>query len=120
MAKHFYLVTVLIGLLLPAVHAQGTLSIPSTPAAIAAGKKLVFSKSKGNCIACHLVKGAVMAGDIAQPLEPPFPTPGRLYTQIWDARENYGSNTIMPPYGANHILNKTQIKEIMAFLYSLD
>ena len=118
MTKRFPFI-VLCGLMLVVAGAQGDTSIPSTPAAIAAGKKLVFSKSKANCIACHQVKGAEMAGDIAQPLQPPFPHPDRLYAQIWDARQNYGSNTIMPPYGANHILNKKQIMEIMAFLYSL-
>lgn len=90
-----------------------------TPTMIAAGKKLVFSRSKGNCIACHQVKGAVMAGDIAQPLQPPFPDPQKLYMQIWDARDNY-QQTIMPPYGANHLLTRGQIKDIMAYLYSLD
>lgn len=90
-----------------------------TPAMIAAGKKLVFSRSKGNCIACHQVKGAVMAGDIAQPLQPPFPDPEKLYMQIWDARQNY-QQTIMPPFGANHLLTRGQIEDIMAYLYSLN
>lgn len=114
-----YTFIVLCGLMMVAAGARAGMTIPSSPADIAAGKKLVFSKSKANCIACHQVKGAEMTGDIAQPLQPPFPHPDRLYAQIWDARQNYGSNTIMPPYGANHILNKKQIKQIMAFLYSL-
>lgn len=113
------LLVLMLGAFLVPRPSQATVTVSSTDADIAAGRHLAFSRKGGNCIACHQIKGAVMAGDIAQPLQPPFPDRNRLFTQIWDARQNYGKNTIMPPYGANHLLTRKQIHQIMDFLYSL-
>lgn len=112
------LFVMLSGIFLIPRQVYAAMSVASA-ADIAAGRHLAFSRKAGNCIACHQIKGAVMAGDIAQPLQPPFPDRNRLFAQIWDARQNYGSNTIMPPYGANHLLTRKQIHQIMDFLYSL-
>ncbi|AOU99686.1 sulfur oxidation c-type cytochrome SoxX [Acidihalobacter yilgarnensis] len=112
-----FLVAVLLAAVL-AADRPAAAPAPASAANIAAGRHLVFSREAGNCIACHMVKGAVMAGDIAQPLAPPFPDRQRLFAQIWDARQNY-ANTIMPPFGANHLLTRKQIHQIMDFLYSL-
>lgn len=104
---------------IPPVMADHGMTVLPTPANIAAGRQLVLNRKAANCIACHQVEGATMAGDIAQPLEAPFPGRDRLFAQIWDARQNY-ANTIMPPYGANHMLTRRQILQIMDFLYSLN
>lgn len=112
-------VAALLGVIVLAARQPAAQPAPASAADIAAGRQLAFSRKGGNCIACHQIKGAVMAGDIAQPLQPPFPDRQRLFAQIWDARQNYGSNTIMPPYGANQLLTRRQIHQIMDFLYSL-
>ncbi|WP_455380770.1 sulfur oxidation c-type cytochrome SoxX [Acidihalobacter prosperus] len=88
---------------------------------IAQGKALVFSRSKGNCLACHKIKGGDSPGNIGPPLnnmKARFPNRSKLYAQIWDAHRNH-PNTLMPPFGLDHILTKSQINKIIDFLYTL-
>ena len=94
----------------------------ATPSAsdIEQGKALAFSRKEGNCLACHMIPGGQQAGDIGPPLiamKARYPDRQKLFDQIWDARRTV-PNTIMPPFGANRILTKSQINKIIDFLYT--
>ena len=59
--------------------------------AVAEGKKLAFNKKKGNCLACHTIKGVKLAGDIGPPLiamKARFPDKAKMRAQIWDSTRN--------------------------------
>jgi L-cysteine S-thiosulfotransferase len=94
----------------------------ATPSAadIQQGKALAFSRKEGNCLACHMIPGGQMAGTIAPPLiamKARYPDRQKLFDQIWDARRTVPT-TLMPPFGAHLILNKSQINKIIDFLYT--
>lgn len=85
------------------------------------GKKLAFDKRKGNCLACHLIAGGDMAGNIAPPLvamKARFPDVAVLKSQIADARIKNPS-TFMPPFKPHGILTSGEIDKITAFVHSL-
>ena len=88
---------------------------------IADGKKLAFHKKKGNCLACHAIKGGKLPGDIGPPLvamKARFPTFEALRAQIADARGK-NPNTIMPPFGPHNILKGKDIDLITKFIHTL-
>lgn len=88
------------------------------------GRELAHSYDYGNCLACHSVptdKTAVTRANIAPPLfdiKSRFPDKDALFDQIWDARR-INPETIMPPFGENHILSEHQINKIIEYLYTL-
>jgi sulfur-oxidizing protein SoxX len=86
-----------------------------------AGKKLAFDKKKGNCLACHLIAGGEMAGNIAPPLiamKARFPDVKVLRAQIADARVKNPA-TFMPPFANHGILTSGEIDKVTAFVHSL-
>ena len=102
----------------------GCLSIVAPTASIAAdadaGKKTAFNKKKGNCLACHDIKGGSRSGNIGPPL---IAIAARfkkedLKAQIVDARSK-NKNTIMPPFGPHQILNASEIDNVVEFIYTL-
>ena len=55
---------------------------------VAAGQKLAFDSTKGNCIACHKIEGGEFPGNIAPVLKNVkklYPNIDKLRAQIWDA-----------------------------------
>jgi len=88
---------------------------------IADGKKLAFSRRKGNCLACHMIAGGTLPGDIGPPLiamKSRFPDKAGLRAQIWDATV-INPNTIMPPFGKHLILTEKEVDLVTEFIYSL-
>jgi sulfur-oxidizing protein SoxX len=88
---------------------------------IAAGKSLVMERSKGNCLACHVVEDGKQAGNIGPPLigmKLRFPDSKVLYRQIWDAAER-NPDTRMPPFGRHGILSEEDIGLVIEYLYTL-
>lgn len=88
---------------------------------IADGKKVAFDRKKGNCLACHMIPGGSLPGNIGPPLvamKARFPDKARLREQIWDATAN-NPNTIMPPFGKHQILTEKEVDLVTAFIYSL-
>ena len=89
--------------------------------AVAEGKKLAFNKKKGNCLACHSIKGGKLAGDIGPPLiamKARFPDKAKMRAQIWDSTRN-NPNTSMPPFGRHKILSESDINKITEYIYTL-
>lgn len=86
-----------------------------------AGKALTMEKSKGNCLACHVIADGELAGNIGSPLlgmKASFPGPEILYRQIWDATE-LNPDSRMPPFGKHGILSAGEIHLIVDHLYTL-
>ena len=85
------------------------------------GKELSFNNKKGNCLACHMIMGGEMPGNIGPPLiamKARFPDIAKLRAQIADSRE-MNPNTIMPPFGAHGILTDDEIDKVVAYIHSL-
>ncbi len=103
-----------------AVISIGNASADET-ADIAEGKKLSFDRKKGNCIACHVMAGGEMPGNIGPPLlvmKDRFPDRDVLKSQIFDARIK-NPNTIMPPFGAHEVLSKDELEKVVTYIHSL-
>lgn len=84
------------------------------------GKEVAFTKSKGNCLACHNMAGGTQPGSRGPDLSH-YAQMGRsdeeTYSQIYDMRWR-NPDTIMPPMGTNEILSDQEIRDIVAFLQS--
>ena len=89
--------------------------------AIEDGKKVAFDRKKGNCLACHMIPGGSLPGNIGPPLvamKARFPDKAVLRAQIWDATAK-NPNTIMPPFGKHQILTEKEVDLITEFIHSL-
>lgn len=122
--------TALLGgvLLAPAAQAQG--KVPTDAVcndkenppkdAVTQGGCVVINRTKGNCMACHLIAG-IPSGNVAPPLvsmKQRFPDKAKLRNQIWDARK-FNPYTVMSPFGAHKILSDEEIDKVVEFVLSL-
>ncbi len=85
------------------------------------GKKIAFDRKKGNCLACHMIAGGELPGNIGPPLiamKARFPDKAVLREQISDARIK-NPNTIMIPFGPHGVLTPEEIDKVTEFIYSL-
>lgn len=85
------------------------------------GKKVAFDRTKGNCLACHLMGDGESPGDIGPPLvamKARFPDRAKLRAQIWDATVA-NPESIMLPFGRHHILTEKEIDQVVDYLYTL-
>ncbi len=100
----------------PAVHNSA-----HAESAADAGKKIAFSRKKGNCIACHIIAGGTSPGTIGPPLvgmQARYPDKSKLRAQIWDATKA-NPITMMPPFGRHKILSEKEIDQVLAFIMTL-
>lgn len=107
--------TILGGVALPGVAAAQEKSV------VEQGKELAFDRRQGNCLACHMVEGANLPGNIGPPLvamKARFPDKSRLREQISDPTK-FNPNTVMPPFGKHNILSDEQIDKIVEYVYTL-
>lgn len=108
------------GAILLASVSTGALAADAGESRIKAGQSLTFSKKKGNCLACHRIKGGEQAGTVGPPLESMkarYPNRETLKQQLWDARQN-NPRTIMPPFGAFGLMSDDEIDRVIDFLYT--
>lgn len=86
----------------------------------ARGKALANERSKGNCVACHLMQGAEQPGSKGPDLTT-YGTLGRsdeeTYALVYDMRWR-NPDTVMPPIGTNQILTDQELRDVVAFLQS--
>ena len=85
------------------------------------GKALAFSRTKGNCLACHYVEGGELTGNYGPPLiamKMRYPDRDALREQIWDAAIK-NPDTRMPPFGRNRILTEEEIDLVTDYIQSL-
>jgi sulfur-oxidizing protein SoxX len=105
-----------LGLASTTVSAAGT-----SKADLEKGQALAFNRKKGNCLACHNIKGGKLPGNIAPPLvamKARFPDKAVLKAQIYNASAK-NPNTIMPPFGRHKIISDKEIDLITDFIYQL-
>ena len=85
------------------------------------GRKLAFERRKGNCVACHIMAGATLAGTVGPPLlamKARFPDKAKLRDRIWDAT-TLNPQSLMPPFGRHEILTDDEIDRIVEYIHSL-
>jgi len=85
------------------------------------GKKLSFTRAKGNCLACHMIPGGESPGNIAPPLismKMRYPDKTKLRDQIWDASKK-NLETAMPLFGRYEILSESELDKVVEYIYSL-
>ena len=85
------------------------------------GKKVAFDRKKGNCLACHMIPGGDLPGNIGPPLiamKARFPDKAVLRAQIWDATVN-NPYSIMPPFGKHRVLTEKEVDLVTEFIYNL-
>lgn len=89
-----------------------------------AGAKLAFDRNRGgSCVACHVMgeKTPEVPGNVAPDLSQigPQRTEEWLFNYINDPRV-YNPQSLMPPWGTHGIFTPAEIKDIVAFLKTLD
>ena len=85
------------------------------------GRKIALDRRKGNCMACHVMAGATLPGNIGPPLvamKARFPDKAKLRAQIWDSSQ-INPRTLMPPFGRHEILTEDEIDKVVEFVHSL-
>lgn len=104
-------------IMLPAAQSEAE----EAKSAVEQGKALAFDRKKGNCLACHMMEGGELEGNIGPVLiamKQRFPDKAVLRAQISDSSvKNRGS--VMPPFGRNRILTEEEIDLITEFVYTL-
>ncbi|WP_374544734.1 c-type cytochrome [Rhodoblastus sp.] len=94
---------------------------PTLAASVKAGQELALDRAKGNCLACHTLKGGDAPSNVGRELvdmKRRFPIRGDLVEILTDESMR---NPIapMPSLGRNHVLSRTEIEQIIDFLYTL-
>ncbi len=106
---------------LGALSLSPQLAIAADAQVIEQGKQIAFDRKKGNCLACHMIEGGELPGNIGPPLvamKARFPDKAKLRAQIWDSTKN-NPNSMMPPFGRHAILTEAEIDKVVEFIYSL-
>ena len=85
------------------------------------GREIALDRRKGNCMACHVMAGATLPGNIGPPLvamKARFPDKAKLRARIWDASK-INPRSLMPPFGRHEILTEDEIDKVVEFVHSL-
>jgi L-cysteine S-thiosulfotransferase len=88
---------------------------------VSEGQKLVFDRSKGNCLTCHEIKGGDLPGTIGpalKDLKSKYPDRNELVAIVTDETKR-NPQTVMPPFGRNRILTEQEINAVVDFLQTL-
>ncbi len=94
---------------------------PAGANGIEQGKQVAFDRKKGNCLACHMIAGGSLPGNIGPPLiamKARFPKKADLRAQLWDPTVK-NPHSIMPPFGKHRILTEKEIDLVTEFIHSL-
>ncbi len=85
------------------------------------GEALAFDRAKGNCLACHTMRGSDVPSNVGPELKDMkarFPDRADLVL-ILTNEEARNPQTVMPPFGRDMILSADEINQIVDFLYTL-
>jgi sulfur-oxidizing protein SoxX len=107
--------------LLSALLASALVSPLAIADAVKQGKEIAWSRTKGNCLTCHMVEGGQQVGNVGPPLvamKARYPNKADLRAQIWDPTKR-NPMTSMPPFGRNHILTEEEIDLVTEYIHSL-
>lgn len=89
---------------------------------VARGLGIAMDPARGNCVACHQLPGDAWPGTVGNPLlhyRRYGHQDAQVYQQIFDARV-FNPNSVMPAYGTFGILSDQDVRDLVAFLQSLD
>jgi sulfur-oxidizing protein SoxX len=89
---------------------------------LAKGKDISFQRSKGNCLACHIIEEGEDPGNIGPTLvnmQQKYPDKEQLRAVIWDATA-FNSQSSMPPFGRNKILSPEELDLVVDYIWSID
>jgi len=95
---------------------------PSMQQGPATGKDLSFQRSKGNCLACHIIEDGEDPGNIGPALvdiQAKYKSKDQLKAVIWDATQ-FNANSSMPPFGKNKILSPEELDLVVDYVWSLN
>jgi len=84
------------------------------------GAALAFSRDKGNCLTCHVIRGGEAPGNLGPALadmKARFPDRKELAAIVFDETRRNPA-TVMPPFGRNVILTDQEIEAVVDFLYT--
>src|SRR6056300_350047 len=84
------------------------------------GQDVAFGRKAGNCLACHMIPGGNLPGNIGPPLiamKARYPNKADLRAVIHDPTQKF-PHTIMPPFGKHGILTSAQIDKLTDFIHS--
>ncbi len=88
----------------------------------ARGREIAQRADKGYCVVCHQMPGEEWPGTVGLVLTH-FKlhnyADAAVYQQIFDPRV-INPNSVMPPYGANNILTEQEIRDLVAYLQSIE
>lgn len=88
----------------------------------ARGRAIALDPTRGNCIACHTLPGEDWPGSVGHLLlgyKRQGHADAYVYQQIYDRRV-LNPNTAMPPFGAFGVLSDQDIRDLVAYVQSLD
>ena len=88
--------------------------------AVEEGKAIAFDRKKGNCLACHMITGGNLPGNMGPPLiamKARFPDKEVLRAQIYDATVK-NPNSLMPPFGRNGVLSKDELDKVVEYIHT--
>lgn len=106
---------------LTTVNAQEVGAAPTEAELIEQGRQIAFDRKKGNCLACHVIEGGTLPGNIGPPLvamKARFPDKAQLRDQIADATRR-NPHTLMPPFEKHGILTSEEVDKVTEFIYTL-
>lgn len=86
------------------------------------GRQIAMNPAQGNCIACHTLPDEDWPGSVGYLLlhyQRLGKSDAQVYQQIYDARA-LNPNTVMPPYGTFGLLDDQEIRDLVAYLQSLN
>jgi sulfur-oxidizing protein SoxX len=84
------------------------------------GKEIAFDRKKGNCLACHVIPGGDLPGNLGPSLVGVADrlSKERIRKQIWDP-EQFNTVTSMPPFGKHKILTEEEVDKVVAYMMTL-
>ena len=88
---------------------------------IAEGKAIAFSRTKGNCLACHMMDSGESPGNLGPPLiamKARYPDKQKLRAQIWDPTVA-NPDSAMVPFGRHQVLTEAEIDKLVEYIWSL-
>ncbi len=97
-----------------------SVSLAQAQSGAADGQKIAFDRAKGNCLTCHDIKGGDLPGTIGpqlKDLKAKYDR-GELIAIVTDETKR-NPQTVMPPFGRNHILTEQEINAVVDFLQTL-
>jgi len=108
-------------LALAAAGAQAEMPDLNLDGDVEAGKAVAMDRSRGNCVACHLMPGANSPGAIGPALiamQTRFQSKNDVAQQIWDPTVK-NPDVVMPPFGKHGILSDKEFVDVVEYIWSL-